>query len=403
MRIHIPKEVEKALNILHTNNFEAYIVGGCVRDSILGLSPSDWDITTSAKPEEICESFHKFRTIETGLKHGTITVIIDKMNIEITTYRIDGEYSDNRRPDNVIFTEKVELDLKRRDFTINSIAYDGKELVDLFGGKKDINNKVIRCVGNPDERFNEDGLRILRALRFASVLNFSIEDNTSKSIHKNKELLNNISKERINIEFNKLIMGENFQEIFEKYIDVLWIFIPELNALSMEELKYRLNAMNSLNDLISRLSVLLYQVDAQDILLGLKYDNHTIRTVKLLTSNIDKKIYPDYVNMKRWLNNINYVNLYNLINIKKELFKTENENLKKSEKIIDDIIETNQCYNLEKLVINGSDLINLGIPKGEIIGKTLNEILNEVIEGKLANNKDSLHNYIYVNMDRLLL
>lgn len=399
MIINIPKEVETALNILHTNGFEAYIVGGCVRDSIIGLSPSDWDITTSAMPKEISCCFHGYRTIETGIKHGTITVIIDKMQIEITTYRIDGEYSDNRRPDDVLFTDSIELDLKRRDFTINALAYNKYEIIDLFGGIDDIKNKIVRCVGDSNERFNEDGLRILRALRFASVLNFSIDNGTSGSIHKNKKLLNNISKERINTEFNKLIMGSNYQSILLEYRDVIEVFMPEISSFSQDELKFRINSMSSLNSLILRLSVLLYKIESTDsILMRLKYDNSTFKSVKLLTSYIDEKIYPNPVNVKRWLHNINYVNLCNLIKIKKALFEFEYENLTNSEKIMNEIIETKQCYSLKTLAIGGQDLLDAGIPKGKDIGRILDDVLNEVIDGRLENKKDSLLNYIYVNL-----
>lgn len=400
--INLPDEVKKALNILINNGFKAYAVGGCVRDSIMGKSPSDWDITTSAKPDEISRCFHGYRIIETGIKHGTITVIIGKMQIEITTYRIDGKYSDNRRPDSVFFTDNIKFDLKRRDFTINALAYNGNEIIDLFGGIDDINKKTIRCVGDPDERFNEDGLRILRALRFASVLNFGVEKNTSESIHKNKNLLNNISMERINTEFNKMIMGSNFQKIVMEYRSVIEVFMPELCSFNHEELKYRLNAMGSINTLLLRLSILLHKIEAPDrILMRLKYDNSTIKSVKLLTSNIDGKIYPELINVKKWLHKIDYINLYNLINIKNALFKSEYENLLKSEKIMNEIIETNQCYSLETLAVGGQDLIDLGIPKGKNIGKILNELLNKVIEGELENEKDSLYDYIYANLEGL--
>lgn len=402
MKINIPKQVETALKILHTNSFEAYIVGGCVRDSILSLSPSDWDITTSAKPEEISCCFYGYRTIETGIKHGTITVIIDKMQIEITTYRIDGEYSDNRRPDSVLFTDSIQFDLKRRDFTINALAYNKSGIIDLFGGIYDIENKTIRCVGDPDERFNEDGLRILRALRFASVLNFGIEKNTSNSIHKNKNLLNNISEERINTEFNKLIMGSNYQKIILEYRDIIEVFLPEISFFNQDELEYRINSMKSLSSLILRITILLYKVESPDDLLSrLKYDNSTIKTVKLLTSNIDKKVEPEPVNIKRWLHNLNYVNLYKLINIKKALFESEYESLISSEKILKEIIDTNQCYSLKTLAITGQDIIDLGVPKGKNIGRILNKILDEVIEGKLQNEKNGLLNYIYVNLEAL--
>ncbi|MDD4088771.1 MAG: CCA tRNA nucleotidyltransferase [Tissierellia bacterium] len=396
MIINIPKDVDTALNTLHANGYEAYVVGGCVRDSIMGIIPSDWDIATSAKPEEILLCFNDRRTIETGIKHGTVTVIINKMQIEITTYRIDGEYSDNRRPDDVLFTDKIEFDLKRRDFTINALAYNKNGIIDLFGGLNDINNKVVKCVGDADERFNEDGLRILRALRFASVLNFDIEENTSDSIYRNKNLLNNISMERINIELNKLIMGRSFQNIILRHREVIEVFLPEISEFSKDELKYRLNAMKALNSLILRLAVLLHEFKAPDkILINLKYDNKTVKTVKLLTENINEKIHPDPVNIKGWLNKINCANLNYLIKIKKALFDSDYEELTKSEIIMKEIIATNQCYSLKTLAINGQDLIDAGMPKGKNIGILLNKVLNEVIEGNLENKKDILLQYIY--------
>ena len=400
MIINIPKEVETALNTLHANGYEAYIVGGCVRDSIMGIIPSDWDIATSAKPEEVLLCFNDRRTIETGIKHGTVTVIINKMQIEITTYRIDGEYSDNRRPDDVLFTDKIEFDLKRRDFTINSLAYNKNGIIDLFGGLNDINNKIVKCVGDADERFNEDGLRILRALRFASVLTFYIEENTSDSIHRNKNLLNNISMERINIEFNKMIMGRNFQNILLEYREVIEVFLPEIRDLTKEELEHRFNAMKVLNSLTLRLSVFLHKINSTDkILMNLKYDNKTVKTVKILAENIDEKIYPDPVNIKRWLNKINYANLNYLIKIKKALFDSEYEELTKSEMIMKEIIAAKQCYSLKTLAINGQDLIDAGMPKGKNIGILLNKVLNEVIEGNIDNKKDILLQVILSDSD----
>ena len=186
-KINIPNYCKKIISTLKQNGFEGYLVGGCVRDSIMDITPNDYDITTSATPDEMLRIFSSFRVIETGLKHGTITVVIEGNNVEITTYRIDGEYDDNRHPKEVSFTRNLSEDLKRRDFTVNALAFNEEQgLVDLFGGKDDLDNKLIRCVGNPDKRFNEDGLRVLRALRFASVLGFEIEENTAKSILKNK-------------------------------------------------------------------------------------------------------------------------------------------------------------------------------------------------------------------------
>ncbi|HAQ41004.1 MAG TPA: CCA tRNA nucleotidyltransferase [Clostridiales bacterium] len=397
--INIPREVETALNILIGSGFEAYIVGGCVRDSLLGTAPNDWDITTSAQPDEIKDCFQNYRTINTGLKHGTLTVLISAMPIEITTYRIDGRYSDNRRPDSVLFTDNLFHDLKRRDFTINALAYNDGGIVDLFGGIKDIENKLIKCVGDPHERFNEDGLRILRALRFASVLNFRIEDNTSASVHENRKLLHNISKERISGEFNKLITGGNFYEIMKEYRDVIRVFIPETGNYNEETWINTLNSMSYADDLVLRLALLLHETgDAEKILRNLKYDGSTIRNVKILVLHKDEEILPDKIKIKKQLNKIGYDNYVKLLKFKSAVFRMrENEhelvNIVCAEKILNDIDMTNECYSLDTLKINGKDLIMEGFSKGVFIGSVLNEILSLVIEEKLENDRKVLIDY----------
>ncbi|HHV96544.1 MAG TPA: HD domain-containing protein [Clostridiaceae bacterium] len=229
MRIVLPNQIETALSILINNGYEAYIVGGCVRDILLGKIPKDYDITTNALPQQIITLFKNYHIIDKGLKHGTVTVIIDGMPIEITTYRIDGKYSDNRHPDNVNFTGNLKEDLKRRDFTINAIAYNHNHgIVDYFGGRFDIEKRIIKCVGEPDRRFGEDALRILRALRFSAELNFTIEENTARSIHKNKELLRNIAVERIAGEFSMILCAEGAESVVYEFTDVFGVFIPEI-------------------------------------------------------------------------------------------------------------------------------------------------------------------------------
>ena len=402
IKINIPHEVETALNILIKNNFEAYIVGGCVRDSLLGNAPNDWDITTSAKPDEITNYFNNYRTINTGLKHGTVTVIINKMQLEITTYRIDGKYSDNRRPDMVLFTDNVFHDLRRRDFTINSLAYNKYGIVDLFDGIADIENKIIKCVGEPDERFNEDGLRIVRALRFASVLGFDIEENTSLSIHKNKELLNNVSKERISNEFNKLVTGSDFYNVLKKYKNVIEVFIPELESYSEETFENVLNSMSNADELILRLALLLYNTNnSENILKNLKYDGATIKDVNVIVLNKDIEIFPDKVNIKKQLNIIGYDNYINLLKFKTAFFKAQKSkyeqeliNIKNTEEILNYIVMHKECYNIKTLEINGEDLIEEGFIKGIILGSILNDILSLVIEEKLENNKRVLIDYV---------
>ncbi|MBP5600035.1 MAG: CCA tRNA nucleotidyltransferase, partial [Lachnospiraceae bacterium] len=230
MTINIPKDVEFIINTLEENGFEAYAVGGCVRDSLLGRVPNDWDITTSAKPLETKKLFK--RTFDTGIKHGTISVLLDKEIYEVTTYRIDGEYEDARHPKEVTFTSKLSEDLLRRDFTINAMAYNPKRgLVDLYGGKEDLENKIIRCVGNPYDRFTEDALRIMRAVRFAAQLNYQIEDDTKKAIKELSPNLKKISAERIQVELVKLLTSDN-----PGFLKLAWelgitkVILPEFDA-----------------------------------------------------------------------------------------------------------------------------------------------------------------------------
>lgn len=222
---------ETAVTLLKSNGFEAFLIGGSVRDFIMDLPIGDIDITTNATPPQVKEVFKDFRVIETGIKHGTVTVLIDKEPLEITTYRSEGTYSDNRHPDSVEFSESLSDDVVRRDFTMNAIAYDFTEgFCDLVGGIDDINNKIIRCIGNAETRFREDALRILRALRFSSVLGFTIDENTKDAIHKCKDLLKNISAERIQVEFVKLICGKNAYTVLQEFSDVIAVFIPEIKA-----------------------------------------------------------------------------------------------------------------------------------------------------------------------------
>ena len=218
MKIKLPKNVQFIIDQIYKSGYEAFIVGGCVRDSILGLNPNDYDVTTSAPPSEILNIFKNFKLIDNGIKHGTVGVIIDKEVYEITTYRLEGEYENNRRPKSVSFTSNLVEDLKRRDFTINAIAYNDKMgIIDKFDGMTDIKNKIVKTVGEPDKRFNEDGLRLIRAIRFSSKLNFKIESNTLHSIYKNANIIKNISRERITDEFSKILMGNNPQDIIILY------------------------------------------------------------------------------------------------------------------------------------------------------------------------------------------
>ena len=265
MEIKLPKNVRFIIEEIYKSGYEAFIVGGCVRDSILGLEPNDYDITTSAAPNEILNIFKSFKTINNGIKHGTVGVIIDKEIYEITTYRLDGEYENNRRPKNVCFTSNLIEDLKRRDFTINAIAYNDKiGIVDKFGGIKDIKNKIVKTVGNADDRFNEDGLRLIRAIRFSSKLNFKIEDVTLNSIYKNTHVVKNISKERITDEFSKIILGNNPQDIVLLYktgiFEAIGI-ISDINDNEYKKLEQDLKILQSIpSNLIDKLSMLEFVI-----------------------------------------------------------------------------------------------------------------------------------------------
>ncbi len=425
-RIDMPNEVEAALNILNNKGFEAYIVGGCVRDCLLGIEPKDWDIATSALPSDIIECFKDFKVIETGIKHGTVAVIVNMLSIEVTTFRTEGKYTDNRRPDYVNFIDNIEMDLKRRDFTINAMAYSHKNgIIDFFSGIKDLKLKLIKCVGNPDDRFNEDGLRILRALRFASVLEFSIESTTSQSIHKNKELLKNISSERLSSEFNKLIMGKGFLPVMDRYRDVISVFIPEIKSIvgfkqriSDKERNLWLESIETVDclpcDIILRLTALLYNIGsdreiscvntveaALNALRRLRYDNATSEDVKLLILYCNKEIPTDEISIKNCLNKIGSVNFKRLLEIKKAeaKLKISNNNIcmkkiHQASSILNKILDKNICYNLKGLSVNGVDLINLGIKEGKRVGELLNELLALVIENELENEKELLISYV---------
>lgn len=378
--LKLPKNVEYLLKKLNENNYEAYIVGGCVRDSLIGLEPHDWDICTSALPNQILEVFSDFKIIPTGLKHGTVTICIEDEQYEITTYRIDGEYEDNRHPKKVAFVNNLIEDLKRRDFTINSMAYNPNTgLIDFFNGKEDIKNKIIRCVGNANDRFNEDALRILRAIRFSITLKYDIELETLLSIYENKQLLKNISIERITSELTK-ILSCGYSILLGLIIRVI---VPELTYKMIEYA----NIQNDMS--LNAKLVNLFNLDnVYDILKRLKFDNKTIKNVCNIRQMI-KFVQEEKERLgPRSLNK--YIMYYNediiedvicCLKYKDKKLATEmSKCLNKCKK---------ECYKVSHLKINGNDLINLGY-QGKAIGKLLNYLLFEVIEDKLKNNRKDL-------------
>lgn len=454
MYINMPIYVEKCIKYIERSGFEAYIVGGCVRDSIIGKQPNDWDICTSANPEVIKEIFKNEKTIDVGIEHGTVVVMIDNEAIEITTFRIDGEYSDGRKPDSVEFTTRLIEDLSRRDFTINAIAYNHRSgIVDYFNGIRDIENKIIRCVGNPEKRFKEDALRIMRALRFMTQLNYNIEEQTLIAINNNKELIKKISVERVVIELNKLILSdyprEGIKEIMN--MDIMAIVISGLKGY---ENKFKCNPFNekvcisaienSPKQLHIRLTIFLYYLlncyndeiislnskedkcsinpkcnidikrKCEIILKALHYDNNTIKKVSTLIAYYDIPIYEDKAYIKRILQNIGIGTFHELIVIKditKMCLGKENLEIEKQfsisrgygEKILEEILRNNEAYNKSHLKITGKDLISLGIRAGVVVGKILDELLEIVIKEPQDNCKEKLLIYaqqIYINFKK---
>lgn len=437
MNIVLPKNVKLIIDILNKNNFEAFIVGGCVRDSIIGLTPHDWDICTNAKPEEIKKCFEFFNTFDSGIKHGTISIVIDSEVYEVTTYRIDGTYSDNRRPDSVTFTSDIAKDLARRDFTINAMAYNEQcGLIDPYSGRNDLLDKIIRCVGNPDFRFNEDALRIIRALRFASVYDFEIENETSKSICKNADLLKNIAVERISLEFNKLLCGNGAEEILNNYRDVIAVFIPEIKPMfdysqhtkhhNRDLWRHTTYSVNSIDKMpLLRMSMLLHDIGkpkackrdedgtchfkghpkysaemAEIILRRLKYPTDFIETCVTLIKYHDVRFSGSKRQLRHVMSAIGDKNVELLLKIQRAdiMAQSDYKHKEKLEKldlaceVYEKILADKDCFTLKQLKINGNDIKKLGVTEGVKIGKILKMLLSLVIEDKLENKKSALLN-----------
>lgn len=431
-----PDYVLYVLNKLNSRGFGAYIVGGCVRDFMLKNDPSDFDITTNALPCEIKECFDEHKIIETGVKHGTITIIINSQKIEITTYRVEGKYSDNRHPDKVTFSCNLYDDLIRRDFTINAMAISSSgELIDNFNGRADLKNKIIRAVGDPSKRFTEDALRILRALRFASQLGFYIEDKTSEMVHQYAYLLKNISAERIREEFVKILMGISAEEILRRYCDVIEVFIPEIKKLygfdqhspyhKYDVWEHTIHAVGSaVSEKNVRVAMFFHDISKPDCFYMDEngrghFKGHALKSAEM-TSEILKRLrfssrdikdivsiichHSDEINskpeIKLLLNEVGEKNFFDLLNAQRADSMSKQEfclkRLKKSdwqEKTAKEILRNKECYTLKDLAINGNELIKLGFRDREI-GQLLERLLKEVVYENLLNDKISLINYI---------
>ncbi len=433
--VALPDNVRQIIDILARRGYDGYAVGGCVRDSLLGKTPHDWDICTPATPEEMKACFTGLRVIETGVRHGTLTVMLDGTPYEVTTYRVDGDYRDHRHPESVTFVRSLIDDLSRRDFTINAMAYNDKEgLVDPFGGWEDLSAGLIRCVGNPDERFDEDALRILRALRFASVFGFRIEPDTAASLRRQKQLLCHISAERINTELSKLLCGDGAGEILKNYPDIIAVFIPEITPMPGFEQhnpyhRYdvwehtAVSVQNAPRELVLRLVMLLHDIAkprcftrdangaghfyghqaigaklAQRILRRLKYDNRTVDTVTMLVRCHDVAIQPDARAVKRLLGKLGPDNFKRLLAVKRADFSAKSadhcarniEKLDAIQGILQRILEEGQCFRVKDLAVNGSDLLALGFSQDKKLGRALETLLELVISEQVPNDRAQL-------------
>ena len=443
MRIEIPKGAKFILDSLNEAGFTGYVVGGCVRDACLGIEPHDWDITTSARPEQVKALFRK--TVDTGLKHGTVTVLTDRnlstdgiSAFEVTTYRLDGEYEDHRRPAQVTFADRIEDDLARRDFTINAMAYNETEgLVDCFGGQEDLSNRIVRCVGSPDERFSEDALRILRAVRFAAKLGFDIEPATVESIKSHAQDLEFISAERIREELTKLLCSPHPEMIRNAYeYGLTKVFLPEFD-ICMETAQNNPYHMYSVGEhtikvmenippeVHLRYTALLHDIDkptvkttdknginhfyghagvgaetAAHILKRLKFDNDTIRRVSRLVKWHDFGVgpMPKEKTMRQFLAKLGPENFEDYLAIKRADMAGQSD-YKADEKkaVLEDIIKMHDsimsrgdCLSLKELALSGDDLKKLGIPEGRKLGETLNMLFDRVLAEPSLNTKEKL-------------
>jgi tRNA nucleotidyltransferase (CCA-adding enzyme) len=390
--MRFPAAVNDIFKIFKKNGFQAYAVGGCVRDDLLQKPSYDYDIATDALPEETVKIFHGFKVVLTGLKHGTVTVIAENMPVEITTFRTEGPYLDNRRPSEVYYSKKIEEDLMRRDFTINAIAYrPGFGYVDLFDGKKDLESRLIRCVGDPDARFGEDALRLLRALRLAAELGFDIENETGRSIHANRALLKSISAERINAEFTRLLLSGRAEGILIAYRDVCEVFLPEIK--SIPAFNRRAGLVDQTKDLSIKLALLLQtkktgpqNADPKDALKRLKYDSRTILKTDCLVKHCGKPVVAKKKQIKIWMNILGKELFYALLELKSLL----EGSMQAQKDIADKILLSRECYSLKCLSVNGEDLIKKGIAEGKEVGAILKALLFDVIMERLPNEKDAL-------------
>ncbi len=395
-QIILPEKICAVIRRLKDHGHRGYAVGGCVRDMLMGKAPHDFDITTDAFPSETSESFPDCDIILTGLKHGTVTVVYEGENIEITTFRTDGEYLDNRHPKSVTFVRNISEDLSRRDFTVNAMAYNPDEgLVDLFEGKEDIDRKIIRCVGDADTRFGEDGLRILRAMRFASVLGFDVEEKTAESVIRNRKLLKNISVERIYSEFTKLILGNNAVKILKQFYSVVSELFGDIPMKNIEVLDL------CPKDHTVRYAALFSHMGeetATKTIRALKTDNETCRLVKKLVGSLSLKM-PEFASdrfekdVAHLLAENSFDDLDKIISLRTAFEEQDRASTENSERLLETarkLVRENACLSVKSLDVSGRDLANAGIPQSAEMGRILKKLLWLVIEGEVENEREAL-------------
>lgn len=434
--MNIPQGPDEILNRLTAAGFQAYAVGGCVRDSLLGTVPGDWDICTSALPEETEACFSDLRVVETGLKHGTVTVIFQGVPYEITTFRSDGNYLDHRRPQQVNFVRTLKEDLLRRDFTINAMAVGlDEEIQDPFGGRRDLTDGIIRCVGDPDTRFTEDALRILRGLRFASRLGFSIAPETAAAMERNKNLLSYVSGERIYKELTGILIGTYAQPVLEQYGGVLAAVLPEIQPSmgflqrnpfhNRDVWQHTLEALGkSRPDPIVRWALLLHDLGkpdcftlddrgighfyghpqrsmelAEQILDRFHGDKKTRDTICLLVRDHDREAPATIKNARRWIARYGRDNVRLLLEVKRcdclahvdtPKTRARYNNLMEMTRLIRECLETEQCFSVRDLPVKGGDVMALGVPAGPQVGRILKGLLDDVLDGACPPEREAL-------------
>lgn len=442
--MNIPNEAQFIIQNIELHNEEAFLVGGCVRDFLMNKLPKDYDICTSAAPEKTKKIFEELncKVILTGIQHGTVTVVVNKENFEITTYRVDGDYLNGRKPETVSFTKSIYEDLKRRDLTINAIAYSPKKgFIDPHHGEADIKNKLIKAVGDPLKRFEEDALRMLRAIRFVAQLDFNLTLNTKEAILIKKENLRKVSKERITEELNKILLSKNPAKGLKllNELEMLDYVIPELKpCVNFEqynphhdkdvfnhilEVIENIDTKSKSDLLILRLAALFHDIGKPstftiseidnighfyghelksydlclDIMKRMKYDNKTIKTVSLIVKNHMRQLNLKKKSLKRFINsvgpeNTNYI--FNFMIADKKRDQEKVNLIKKIRVLCDEIKDSNEAFSKKDLKIDGADIISLGIDKGPLVGKILNELLEKVIDDPQLNDFEKLKNII---------